>query len=119
MNEMQISERFSIEKVKNSWVLRGGHLEGLTFTRLRHACQYLVDSWAGEAVRECQSATDVLDHVGDRLHDAITMLGKARTKLMLIDVEGLEKDRERLDWLLVAEDWTRKDIDAVMAKEEE
>ncbi len=115
---MKISNQISIDKVDQSWVVRGGYLKKTTFTRLRHACQYVVDTWAGEAAKECQSTNDVLEHVGERLHDAITLLGKERTKLMLIDVEGLEKDRERLDWLIATRErggpQSREDIDAAM-----
>ena len=107
---IQVSDQLSIEFVYGDWVVTGARIRRLTFSRLAHACKYIVDSWAGhETVQhEAASMIDVIEHMGDRLHDAVIRVGKAHSA-----------DTKRLDWLCSAgrsQRWDREGIDAAMER---
>ena len=86
---IQVSDQLSIEMVYGIWVVTGGRIKKATFSRLHHACKYVVDNWAGNAAvqHETASMIDVIEHMGDRLHDAVVKVSRAHSA-----------DTKRLDW---------------------
>ncbi len=109
---IQVDDTLSIGLVDRMWIVEGGRINKVTFSRLQHACRYIVDNWASDkAVGESASMIDVVEHMGDRLHDAITLVGKAHSL-----------DSKRLDWVMATRErgtapYSREAIDAAMERD--
>lgn len=77
---IRVSDKLAIALEAGMWVVMGGRIKTATFSRLEHACKYIVDCWAGEAavLHEATSMADVIEHVHLRLHDTMGRVAQQR-----------------------------------------